>query len=502
MPDRINRRDFFGLTTAGAAVLAGAAAASAQTAGTIAVQQTAGTKRFAEEPALKWQPASGSSAGAIVLDPSRTYQEMLGFGGALTDASAYMINQLDASTREKFLRELYHPSELGLEVGRVCVGSSDYATKMYSYDEGDPDPDMQRFSIDQDKQYILPQLRIARQHNPSLYLLASPWSPPGWMKANGTMLGGSLKPKNFPAYAKYLVKFLQSYQAEGVPVDAITSQNETDTDQDGRMPACVWAQEHEIVFVSQHLGPALEQNKIPTKIWILDHNFNLWGRVINTLENPEVSRYVDGVAWHPYVGSVTAASRVHDLFPDKKMYSTEGGFEATFSLVGPMTFGAGAPGGAGPEPAAAGAAGSRPRREPDPAAEIARAGVGAANSVRNWMSCIIVWNLVLDENGRPNIGPFSGRGFITIDSKTKEITRSNAYWSMKHYTHAAHRGSKRFDTQGEVEGVAHVAFVNPGGTKTLVLSNVGAARKTQLRLGNLMTEVSLPANSVTNLSWA
>jgi glucosylceramidase len=370
---------------------------------------------------------------------------------------------------------------------------------MYSYDEGDADPDMKRFSIDHDKAYILPQLRTARKYNPSLYLFASPWSPPGWMKASGTMLGGSLKPKNFPAYAKYLVKFLQSYQAEGVPVDAISPQNEVDTDQDGRMPACVWAQEHEIVFVSQHLGPALEQDKIPTKIWLLDHNFNLWGRVMNELENPLVSRYADGVAWHPYVGSVTAVSRVHDLFPDKNMYWTEGDFDATFSLVGSMTFGAGAPGGAGPEPA--GGAESPPRRDPQSSEAIARAGVGAANAVRNWLKCIIVWNLVLDENGKPNIGPFNGPGFVTIDSKTKEITRSGAYWAMKHYTHAAHRGSKHFDTRGELEGVAHVAFVNPDDTKTVVLSNTGAARKTQLRLGNLMTEVSLPANSITNLSW-
>jgi glucosylceramidase len=475
----MNRRDFFGLTTLGAAALSQTVPASAQAAGTIAVQQTADTKRFAEGPALKWQPATGSSAGAILLDPTRTYQEMLGFGGAHTDASAYMINELDASTREKFLRELYHPSELGLEVGRVCIGSADYAATMYSYDEGEPDPDMKRFSIDHDKQYILPQLRTARQHNPELFLLASPWSPPGWMKSSGTMLGGSIMPRHFPAYAQYLVKFLQGYQAEGVPIDAITVQNEVDTDQDGgypnsAFPACLWAQEHEIAFVGRHLGPAFEQNKIRAKIWILDHNFNLWGRVVNTLENPLVNRYVDGVAWHPYAGSESSVSRVHDLFPGKGMYSTESGYNF---LLG------------------------RPPRDMEPAAVIARMGVGAANSVRNWMKCIIVWNLVLDENGNPNIGPGHNPGFITINSKTKEIGRSDAYWAMKHYTHAAHRGSKRFDTQGDLEGIAHVAFVNPDATKTVVLSNTGAGRKTRLRLGNLMTEVTLPANSITNLSW-
>ncbi|WP_321475934.1 glycoside hydrolase family 30 beta sandwich domain-containing protein [uncultured Paludibaculum sp.] len=500
MSKRMTRREWAGWTAAGLTAFTPAVPAWAQPAGTIVVRQTAGTKRFAEEAALKWQPALGNTAGSVVLDPSRTYQEMLGFGGALTDASAYMINQLDPTTREKLLRELYDPAELGMTVTRICVGASDYATHMYSYDEGEPDPELKRFSIEPDKAYILPQLRAARKYNPSLYLLASPWSPPGWMKANGTMLGGSLKPKNFPVYAQYLVKFLEGYQAEGVPVDAITSQNETDTDQDGRMPACLWAQEHEIVFVSQHLGPALEQKKIPTKIWILDHNFNLWGRVINELENPMVSRYVDGVAWHPYVGSVTAANRVHDLFPDKGMYSTEGNFDATFSIVGPMTFGAGAPGGAGPEPGAA-AAESRPHRDRMSAEAIARAGVGAANSVRNWMKCIIVWNLVLDENGKPNIGPFNGPGFLTIDSRTKEITRSGAYWAMKHYTHAARRGSKRFDSQGGAEGIAHVAFTNPDGTKAVVLSNVGAARTIRLQLGGLMTEVMLPAHSVTNLSW-
>ena len=501
MSNRMTRREFTGWTAAGLTALSQAAPARAQAAGTVTVRQTAGTKRFADEPSLQWQPAPESSADAIRLDPSRTYQEMLGFGAALTDASAYMINQLEPSTRERFLRELYDPSELGMQVTRICVGSSDYAASMYSYDEGDPDPELGRFSIDHDKAYILPQLRTARQYNPSLHLLASPWSPPGWMKANGSMLGGSLKPKNFGCYSKYLVKFLESYKAEGVPVDSITSQNEVDTDQDGRMPACVWAQEHEIVFVSQHLGPALERNRISTKIWVLDHNFNLWGRVMNTLENPRLSRYVDGVAWHPYVGSVTAVSRVHDLFPDKNMYWTEGDFDAAFSLVGPMTFGAGAPGGAGPESDAEtdDAELHRDRQSPE---AIAHAAVGAAHAVHNWLKCIIIWNVVLDEHGKPNIGPFKGPGFITIDSRTKEISRSGGYWAMKHYTHAGRRGSKRFDSQGDIEGIAHAAFVNPDNTKAIVLTNTGATRKVQLRLGDMAVAIELPANSVTNLSWA
>jgi len=482
----MRRREFLGVS-ATVPSITGFSMVQETEANEISVRQTAGDYRFARQPLLRWQPAAGEQdRTAITIDPTCTFQEILGFGGALTDAAAYMIQQLDPESREKFLRELYDPSELGLTVTRICIGSSDYSTKMYSYDEGEPDPELKRFSIEHDRQYILPQLKTARRYNPNLFLLASPWSPPGWMKTNGSMLGGSMKPSNLPVYAQYLIKFLESYQAEGVPVDAITPQNEVDTDQDGRMPACLWAQEHEIAFVSQYLGPELEKRKLPVKIWIIDHNFNLWGRAINELENPEVAHYADGVAWHPYVGSVTAASRVHDLFPDKGMYWTEGSFEATYSLVGPVTFGASPSGAAQP---------------PNPAMAIARACVGAANAVRNWIKCIMVWNLVLDENGRPNIGPFKGRGFITIHSATKEITRSNAYWAMLHYTQAARRGARRMATEGELEGLAHVGFVNPNGVKTVVLSNTGEARKVRLRLGHLATEIFLPVASVTNLAW-
>jgi glucosylceramidase len=500
MSDKTSRRDFVGLSAAGVAALSHAMPASAQTPGPIAVRQTAGAKRFAEEPGLKWQPATGGApADAIVVDTTKTYQEMLGFGASLTDASAYMINQLDPAAREKFLHELYDPSELGISVTRLCIGSSDYATKEYTYDDGDPDPDMKRFSIDHDKEYILPQLRLARKFNPSLFLLACPWSPPGWMKVGGSMLGGTLKPENFPAYAKYFVKFLQSYEAEGIRVDAVTSQNEVDTDQLARvphMPACLWAQEHEITFVGQHLGPALEQNKLQTKIWLLDHNFNLWGRVINMLENPAVNRYVDGVAWHVYVGSVTAMTRVHDAFPDKHQYWTEGSFGATANLAGNITFGAPA------APAAPGApAPPKPRRDLTSPAVIARAGLGAANAVRNWVRCMMFWNVVLDENGNPNIGPARATPLVVINSKTKELTRNGDYWAMKHYNHAARCGAKRVDSQGSVLGVAHVAFVNPDGRKSLVLTNTGADSKVQVRIANVTTEVSLPENSITNLSW-
>jgi glucosylceramidase len=212
----------------------------------ISVWETSGDERFAAAPRATWRPAGTPATDQLRLNPGIKFQEILGFGGAFTDAACYMFNQLSPVAREKLFHELFHPSEMGLSVGRICVGSSDYSKKLYSYDEGEPDPELTRFSIDHDREYILPVLREARQANPDLFLFSSPWSPPGWMKFNNSMLGGSMRNHYFPVYAKYYLKFLQGYAAEGVPVQALTSQNEVDTDQDGRMPACIWPQEYEI----------------------------------------------------------------------------------------------------------------------------------------------------------------------------------------------------------------------------------------------------------------
>jgi glucosylceramidase len=456
-------------TVAGAAAMIGSAGAqAAEPASAIQVRRTAGMKRLAQEPPLQWKPARGSAAESVVLDPGRTYQEVLGFGAALTDSACYMLNRLAAPAREQLLREFFHPSEAHFGVGRVCLGASDYATKMYSYDEGEPDPDMARFSIDHDKQYILPILRQARSMNPDLYLLGSPWSPPGWMKAGGTMLGGSMRKPNFAAYAKYFVKILQSYAAAGVPLNAISVQNEVDTDQDGKMPACLWGQEYEMDFVATHLGPQLESNKLDAKIWILDHNYSLWGRAIDELDDPKVNRYVDGVAWHGYVGHPSGMTRVHEAYPQKHMYWTEGGPEY---------------------------------KDPRYLTDWASWGSQFSDVLRNWARCAIAWNIALDEVGKPNIGPFDCGGVVSINSKTGEISRSGQYWALAQFSRAFRRGAKRIESSGEFEGVSHVACANPDGTTAAVVTNSAAERTILLRLGGAEAEIHLPADSLTTLSW-
>lgn len=436
--------------------------------GSVAVWVTAGNRRYERSKPVAWGKAHGASKDAIVLEADKKYQEILGFGAAFTDASCYMFNQLAADAREQILRQLFHPSEMGLSVCRICMGSSDYATKAYSYDDGDPDPELKRFSIEHDREYILPVLRQARSINPELFLFASPWSPPGWMKAGGSMLGGSMRKKYLPNYAQYFLKFLQAYAVDGVPVQAVTPQNEVDTDQDGRMPACIWAQEYEMEFVGKHLGPLLAKNGVPTKIWILDHNYNLWGRAVAELDDPDVRKHCNGVAWHGYVGKPEMMSKAHEAHPDAEMYWTEGGPDYT---------------------------------SPDYSTDWAQWGKTFTAVLRNWCRGITAWNLALDEKGRPNIGPFPCGGLVTVHSATREITYSGQYWAFAHFSRAVRRGSRRIESRGELAGVDHVAFENPGGGRSVLVTNTGPARKVVVRMGNRQVEVDVEQNSVTTLLW-
>jgi len=216
MDNLTTRRDWIRLASAGAAALQLRAQPAAPSAD-LQVRVTAGAMRFAAQPPVVWELLRGDFQNPIRLDPSSRYQEIIGFGAAFTDAACWMFSQLGEDSRQQLFHELFHPSRLGLGAGRLCIGSSDYSRSLYSFDDGPPDPELQRFSIDHDRAYILPMLRLARQMNPNLFLFGSPWSPPGWMKDNGTMLGGAMRKQSFPYYAQYIVKFLQAYRRRACP---------------------------------------------------------------------------------------------------------------------------------------------------------------------------------------------------------------------------------------------------------------------------------------------
>jgi glucosylceramidase len=469
------RRDFLRYSALGMAATATARALpvfraeAKQQTGEISVWVTSENDRFALKSGLRWQPAAArTSAPTIVLDPDKEFQTILGFGAAFTDAACYTFNRLLPAARETLFHELFHPSEMSLNVCRTCMGSSDYSTKVYSYDEGDPDPEMNRFSMAQDREYILPMLREARRANPEIFLFSSPWSPPGWMKAGGSMLGGSMRRKYLQAYARYFLKFLQGYAEEGVPIQAVTPQNEVDTDQDARMPACIWPQEYEMEFVGKHLGPLLEQQGLTTKIWILDHNYNLWGRAVAELDDASVRKYCNAIAWHGYVGTPEMMTKAHEVRPDAEMYWTEGGPDYT---------------------------------SPDYQTDWATWGQTFTAVLRNWCRAITGWNLALDEQGRPNIGPFPCGGLVTINSQTREITRSGQYWAFAHFSRVIRRGARRFGSESTGTDISHAAFTNPDGTRVLVLTNSGPSRTATVQMGTMRADLTLHSKSITTCAW-
>jgi glucosylceramidase len=469
-----SRRDFVKVASLGAALAVPPALARgiAQQATRITQPSASGLRvwitdddrRLAEDAAiLSDSPPGLFSQPTITVDAEKKFQPMFGFGAEFTDTACYLLNQLSEASRRELFQDLFHPTQMGLNFCRVVMGSGDSATSVYSYDDGDPDPELKRFSIEHDRSYILPILRQARAVNPDLFLYGTPFSPPGWMKDDGSMLGGCMHRTYMPSYANYFVKFLQAYEAEGVPVQAVTVQNEPDADQQGLMPACYWSQDYEADFVRFHLGPQFERSGIQAKIWIIDHNYNLWGRAIAELETPGVRKYTSAVAWHGYTGEPEWMSRVQRAFPDLEMYWTEGGPDYN---------------------------------DPEYSRCWALWGQKFTVILRNSCRALNVLNFATDEHGRPNVGPYPCGGLLTIDSKTKDVYHSGQYWAMAHFARFVPRGSFRVDSEATSGDLAHCAFQTTAGSIVLVVTNAGGQRTCKLELGSRRAQIELPANSV------
>jgi glucosylceramidase len=412
--------------------------------------------------------AKGRAAGVIRVQPKRRDQPILGFGAALTDAACWMLSRLPSAPREQLMEELFSSEGLALSVCRICVGASDYARTPYTFDDTPDDLEMKHFSIDHDRAYIIPMIREARAANPDLFLFSSPWSPPGWMKTAGSTFGGWMREKYLEPYARYYLRFLKDYAAAGAAVQALTPQNEVETDQRCLMPACFWHPEFEMALVRDFLGPWLERDGMDVKIWLLDHNYAQWQRVAWQLKAPGVRRYVDGVAFHPYEGTPDMMDNLRRNDPHLALYWTEGG----------------------------------PHLDKNYATEWCRWSREITGILRHGCRSYTGWNVALDEAGRPNIGPFKCGGFVTLDSKTRRVTRSAQYWALGHFSKFMTRGSVRIGSTGEIKDVVHVAAVNPDGRRVLVVTNSApAARTVRVQEGRWSAAVRLPGDSVTTLLW-
>jgi len=388
---------------------------------------------------------SGKETTTILLDDQQTYQEMDGFGASFTDSSAYLINQiLSEEQRAEVMNRLFHPEEgIGLSVIRNPMGASDYARTVYSYNdlpENQTDPELSGFSIAHDEADVIPLTQKALELNPELKLFASPWSAPGWMKTSGSMITGQLKNEWYPAYAEYFVKYIQAYASHGLPIHAVTPQNEA-LYEPGHYPGMLMPAEAQADFIKNHLKPALVRNDIQSKILCYDHNWDRPDYPLTVLD--EAAEEVDGVAWHWYGGEASAQTKVYEAFAGKEVHFTEGSggewippFEQAFS-------------------------------------NVIRTGI---EILRNYSKSFVLWNMALDENNGPTVpgfGKSTCRGIVKVNQQTKELTYTLDYYALAHFSALIRPKAVRIDSSSNEASIRSVAFKNTDGSIALVLFNDG-----------------------------
>ncbi|MBQ4051460.1 MAG: hypothetical protein IJD13_07500, partial [Oscillospiraceae bacterium] len=338
--------------------------------------------------------------GTDLLQVSEGMEGFYGFGVAITPSSCYELSRMEPEARKKLLEHLYGKAGIGLSVGRVCVASCDYSPEIYSYDDVPFDTALEHFSIDRDKNYIIPMLKEILEINPDLYLLASPWSPPFWMKTGGSMCGGYMRNEFLDCYGDYFVKFIKAYAEEGIRIAAVTPQNEPNNLQGGHMPACIWHPETEAAFIGI-LRRKFAENGLDVRIWMYDQAFNDVGRVQWSLQNCSgLLENCDGVAFHYYNGTVEQTLKIRREFPQLELHLTEGG----------------------------------PRLTDNYTDDWCKWGTIAARILKAGYRSLIGWNLMLDECGGPHIGPFMGicGGLVTNDHRTGELHFSGQYQAFSH----------------------------------------------------------------------
>ncbi|MEO3947235.1 glycoside hydrolase family 30 protein [Gorillibacterium sp. CAU 1737] len=425
-------------------------------------------ERWKEQESVSSGDRAEGQVADLEIDPAQEHQSMLGFGGAFTEAAAYTLSRISPENRAEAIRRYFHPVEgLGYTLGRVPIHSCDFALGNYTYLQ-DGDTELTTFDIAHDRELILPLIRDAAEVKGSPFtMLASPWSPPAWMKTNGEMNnGGQLMAEYAGIWAQYYTKFIRAYEAENVPIWGITVQNEPAAVQ--VWDSCIYSGEEERDFIKHHLGPALHREGLShIKLLIWDHNRDLMvERASAVLSDPEAAQYVWGTGFHWYVSEdFSAVGEVHERFPDKHLLFTEGCQEGGVHLGAWHT-------------------GER----------YARNMIGDFN---NWCEGYLDWNLVLDETGGPNHVHNLCDAPIIADTVTDTLHFNSSYYYIGHFSRHIQPGAVRVGLANGHASVKATAFRNPDGIIALVaLNETDAAETLSVGLDGRLLTHSLPAHSI------
>ncbi|MNB94580.1 Glucuronoxylanase XynC precursor [compost metagenome] len=438
------------------------------TSGTIILTSRDTNDRLSNLGRLDFKDKTPGQAADLELIPSVSYQTILGFGGAFTEAAAYTLSRIGEEKRREIISRYFDPvNGLGYTLGRVHIHSCDFALGNYTYVK-DNDMELESFDISHDRQWVLPLIKDAMGVKGGAFtLLASPWSPPAWMKTNGEMNnGGKLKPEYRQAWANYYTKFIRAYEAEGVPIWGITVQNEPAAKQ--TWDSCEYTAAEERDFVRDYLGPTMHLEGLENvNILVWDHNRDIVvERASTVLNDPEAAKYVWGTGLHWYVSEAfDQVGKVHELFPDKHLLFTEGCQEGGVHL------------------------GSWETGE--------RYGRNMIGDFNNWMEGYLDWNLVLDETGGPNHVNNLCDAPVIADTRTGEIHYNSSYYYIGHFSKFVAPGAVRIGQALSRSNLQSVSFRNPDGTLAVIVMNESDEPQTfTLGYGGELAEASLPARSI------
>jgi glucosylceramidase len=477
---------------------AAAAPASATTAAHVWITTADGTDKLSDLGTVDFSTAP-STAPTVVVDPTLTYQTMQGFGGAITDSSATVLYTLPHAQRAQVMASLFSPTTGdGLDYLRQPIGGSDMvATAPYTYDDlpaGQTDYNMQQFSIAHDQKEILPLLREAEALNPRLQIIASPWSPPAWMKTSDSLIGGRLiaTPQIYQAYALYLLKFIEAYRANGVTVNAITVQNEPQDRTSDNYPGTDMPSWQEAAVI-EDLGPMLQAAHLRTEIFAYDHNWSehpndiastppdevgdINSYVQNVLATP-AARWISGIAFHCYYGDPSAMTTFHNEYPRLQIFEDE-------------------------------CSGSQSADPADTFSDTLQwhARNLEIGSTRNWSSTVINWNLALNPAGGPHVGGCGTcTGIVTI-GPGDTVTPNAEYYALGQLSRFVQPGAVRiastsFGTTGWNGEVMDVAFLNPDGSTVLVAHNeADNPQAFAVQEGQQRFTYTLPTYSLATFVW-
>ncbi|QJD95512.1 glucosylceramidase [Mucilaginibacter robiniae] len=412
-----------------------------------------------------------NSNPTIEVDTTQTYQPIDGFGFTLTGGSASLINSLSSTQQNTLLKELFaaDTTNIGISYLRISIGASDLSASVYTYDEitsnATSDLNLQYFSIDKERTDLIPVLKKIIAINPSIKILACPWTAPTWMKTNGLFKGGSLKTEYYDVYAKYFVKYIQAMKAEGITIDAITPQNEPLNEYNN--PAMLMQATEQANFIKNNLGPQFKAAGLTTKIIAYDHNTDHTEYPLAIFADAGANAYVDGSAFHLYAGSIDALTSVHNSYPAKNIYFTEQYTASTSNFSGDLQW------------------------------HVQNLIIGAT---RNWSRNVLEWNLASDPSYGPHTdgGCSTCKGALTINNG---YVRNVSYYIIAHASKFVRPGSVRIGS-AIVGNLQNVAFKTPEGKKVLIVLNSGSTSQSfNIKFNNKAVATSLNGGAVATYTW-